>query len=321
MGSGAANRFLPAGPGASAPDAVSQGLPDLRRGEKTKVHLTLTIPKRHRRGHSEALHPATISSLTQSIGVVVNSGAAQVFNTTPSSAACHIGPSGTVCTFVVNAAVGSDTFVITTYSGAGGSGAKLDQGTAVFNVVRGKSNAPSIRLGPVVSTTGGLRHRLAALRDRCGKRRDTIMLLLPAGSTIVLSTPLTISNAVSIAGPGVTASARHKGKHPKATYSGAPLSGNNVQQIFSIQAGATVTISGLILTEGSATSGPGGAISNAGTLTLAADVLTANTSTAVSPSLLIRAPHVAPAPRKKHPGTAPMHRDRRSAIRIALPRI
>ena len=37
VGGSGASRFLPAGPGASAPDAITQGAPDLRRGEKTKV--------------------------------------------------------------------------------------------------------------------------------------------------------------------------------------------------------------------------------------------------------------------------------------------
>jgi predicted outer membrane repeat protein len=309
MGSGT-NRFLPAGPGQSAPDAVAAaGATTPARAERTKMHLTLTIPRRHRREHANALHPSTISSLTQSIRVVVNSGAAQVFTATPSSSACHIGTSGTVCTFVVDAPVGSDKFVITTYSGVGGTGAALDQGSAVFNVVKGENNAPSIRLGPVVSTTadtgvGSLRYAIGS-----ANAGDTIMMLLPSGSTIVVATPLTVSNRVSIAGPGVTASARRRGEHPKATYAGISISGNGTQQIFSIQAGATVAISGLILTQGNATAGPGGAISNAGTLTLTADVLSANTTTASSP-LLVRAPHTSGAHHKKHQGPAPLHRDR-----------
>ena len=229
-----------------------------------------------------------------------------MFNTTSSSAACHVGPSGTVCTFAVNAPVGSDKFIITTYSSAGGAGTKLDQGSAVFNVVKGKNNAPSIRLGPVVSSTadsglGSLRYAIGA-----ANAGDTIMLMLPAGSTIVVSTPLTVTNRLSIAGPGVSASARRSGKGPHATYAGISISGNNTQQIFSIQSGATVTISGLILTGGNATIGPGGAISNNGTLTLTADVLTANTTTVGSP-LLVRAPHAARVSNKKHRG--PAHRD------------
>ena len=169
MGSGA-NRFLPASPGgADSAASVSQAVQDGRRGEKTKVHLTMTIPKRHRRDEARNVHPSTISSLTQSVSIAVNGGGAAVYNATPSSAACHVTAGGTVCTFVVNAPVGSDTFVIATYSSVGGGGTKLDQGSAVFNVVRGKNNAPSIRLGPVVTNSADAGHRLAALRDRRGE--------------------------------------------------------------------------------------------------------------------------------------------------------
>ncbi|HTA37542.1 MAG TPA: hypothetical protein VK760_00630, partial [Candidatus Acidoferrales bacterium] len=309
MGSGA-NRFLPGSPGAIAPDAAGSGVSSASdaRGARTKLHLTMTIPKRHRHGRVANEHPSTISSLTQSVGVTVNGGTAQVFNATPSSAACHIGPSGTVCTFVVDAPVGADTFVIATYSGPGGGGAKLDQGSAVFTVVKGKSNAPSVRLGPVVSSTadsgvGSLRFAIGA-----ANAGDTIMLLLPAGSKIVLATPLTVSNRVSIAGPGVTASARHRSVRPDTTYAGISISGNGTQQIFTIQAGATMTISGLILTKGNAAVSPGGAINNAGTLTLTNDVLFDNTTTGVSP-LAMRAPRAMHGAkiRKKHAGQAIHH--------------
>ena len=308
MGSGGANRFLPAGPetaaGVHAPTGPAVGwMPAARRGAKIKVEVTMTIPKRHRRDQARLEHPATISPLTQSVSIAVNGGGAHVFAATPSSAACHIGPSGTVCTFAVDAPVGSDTFVITTYSGASGSGAKLDQGSAVFNVVKGKNNNPSIRLGPVVSSTadtgvGSLRYAIGAANSG-----DTIMLLLPTGSTITLSTPLTISNRVSIAGPGVSASARHRDARPDTSYAGVSISGNNSQQLFAIQAGATVTISGLILTQGNATVSPGGAINNAGTLTLVSDVLTANTTTVTAP-LAVRAPHKSHGS-NKHPHAAP----------------
>jgi predicted outer membrane repeat protein len=301
MGSGS-NRFLPAGPGESTEAAAAAGadsMPAARRGKKTKVEVTMTIPKRHRRDRVRSEHPATISPLTQSVSIAINGGGAHVFNATPSSTSCHIVTSGTVCTFVVDAPVGSDTFAIATFSGASGGGSRLDQGSAVFNVVKGKNNTPSIRLGPVVSSTadsgvGSLRYAIGA-----ANAGDTIMLMLPAGSTIAVTTPLTISNRVSIAGPGVSASARHRDAHPDATYAGVSISGNGTQQMFSIQAGATVTISGLILTSGNATVAPGGAISNLGTLTLASDVLTGNTTTITSP-LSVRAPHT-----RRHAGKHP----------------
>ena len=164
-------------------------MPELRHGANTKVHLTMTIPKRHRHGRNTEVHPSTISSQTQSVSVTVNGGSASVFNATPSSAACHAGPTGTVCTFVVNAPVGPDTFVIATYSSVGGGGTKLDQGSAVFNIVRGKNNAPSVRLGPVVTNTadtgpGSLRYAIGSASPG-----DTIVVLLPGSSTITVERP------------------------------------------------------------------------------------------------------------------------------------
>ena len=112
---------------------------------------------------------------------------------------------------------------------------------------------------------------------------------------------LTVSNRIAIAGPGVSASARHRGgKQPHATYSGIKISGGSAQQIFAIQAGATVTISGLILTQGNGSSSPGGAISNKGTLTLAGDVFTNNTTSLAGPSVS-GAPHSSAASARKPP--------------------
>jgi hypothetical protein len=285
MGS-SGNRFLPSGPaGTDAVGANAAGngfgarpIGDARR-RKAKVRLKLTVP--HRRHHARALaHPSTISSATQSVGISINGGAAQVFNTTPTSPGCVIGPSGTTCTFTVNAAIGSDTLAVTTYSATGGGGTALDRGSAVVSIVAGKANMPSITLGPVVSTTantgiGSLRYAIGAANNG-----DTIMFLLPAGSVVALTSPITVTGNVSVAGPGVTASLRHGGRVQHATYSGVTLSGGNAQQIFVINAGATMTLSGLILTAGKAAVAhqPGGAIYNQGTLSLVGDTFTGNSS-------------------------------------------
>jgi hypothetical protein len=287
MGS-AGSRFVPAGPiggagtanGLAAANLAAHPIGGARRG-RTKILFRMRIPKRHKRERALA-HPSTISSATQSVGIGINGAAQQVFNTTPSSAGCTIGAGGTTCTFAMNAPLGSDTFSVSTYSAVGGGGTILDHGSAVFNVVRGKVNTPLITLGPVVSSTansgmGSLRYAIGA-----ANAGDTIMFLLPTGSTLVLTSPITISNDVSVAGPGVTASVRRNGKRSSATYSGVTLSGGNAQQIFVLNVGATMTISGLILAAGKAAVAhqPGGAIYNLGSLTLAGDTFTGN-STAV----------------------------------------
>ena len=197
----------------------------------------------------------------------------------------------------------------------------LDRGSALVNIVRGKANTPTVTLGPVVSTTadsgmGSLRYAVGTANSG-----DTIMFFLPAGSTVVLAGPITVSNRVTIAGPGVTVSAGHRDdRHSSATYSGVTISGNNAQQLFIVNAGGTLNLSGLILAAGLATVAhkPGGAIYNQGTVSLVSDVFTGNAS--VVKNLVgiqhhkthVRNPHVArhaktgPQPQPKQPEQGPL---------------
>jgi hypothetical protein len=247
------------------------------KGRRIAVRIRIRIPKRQR--HERVKHPATISGLTNSVGIAVDGGPQQSFNTTPTSAGCSIGAGGTVCTFAVLAAGGTDTFVVTTYSGVNLGGSALDRGVATVPVATGKANAVAVSLGPVVTTTadsgiGSLRYAVGSASSG-----DTIMFLLAAGSTIALATPITISGNVSLAGPG--------------TAGPVTISGANAHQIFIVT--GTATISGLSLTQGSAASAsaPGGAINNIGTLTLANDTIGSSTSTVAG----IRAPRPARAKR------------------------
>ena len=255
-------------------------------GKRITVRMQIRIPRR-RRDDARTRHPATISPLTRSIGIIVNGGSQQTFNATPASPNCVIGASGTVCTFAVIANVGTDTFVVTTYAGTSGSGAALNRGAVTVPIAKGKANAVAVRLGPVVSTTaddgvGSLRYAIGS-----ANAGDTIMFLLPTGSTIALGTPIVITGHVTIAGPGTAAT--------------VTLSGGNVHQIFVVIGNAT--ISGLTLTQGNATiaNNPGGAIFNTGTLTLINDKIGANTSTVALKG--VRKEHVDPNIRR-HPHCA-----------------
>jgi hypothetical protein len=288
---GAGNRFLPGNPSEGSLQAnnlTASGVGRVAAGRhgRTKVKLTLRIPRRHRGDRSAVEHPSTISSLTQSVSIAINGGPALIFNATPQSPNCSIGPGGTSCTFAVDAPVGTDTFKVTTYASTSGTGAILDQGTMAIAIVPGKANAVSIRLGPVVSITadsgpGSLRFAVGSANPG-----DTVMFVIPATSTITLLSSITISNRVTIAGPGVTASLRRVDKtqgrlRPQLTYSGITISGGGTQQLFVINLGATVGISGLILTQGTTpvAARPGGAIYNAGVLSLTNVALTDNKST------------------------------------------
>ena len=258
-------------------------------GRRHHVHvgITMRIP-RHRRG--VRLHPATISPSTQSVGISVNGGAASVFNATPSSPNCHIGSSGLTCTFGVTAPVGSDTFSVATYSAISGGGTILDRGSAVVNIVAGQNNTANVTLGPVVSIAsdtgiGSLRYAIANANPG-----DTIMFLSSlSGQTIALASSLKPSVSVTIAGPGFTTSTRRHlnraGLRSDLTFNGLTISGGGSQQLFVINSGITATISGLILTDGKAATlnQPGGAVYNAGQLTLASDAITANNSIVKSP--------------------------------------
>jgi hypothetical protein len=276
--SGNVNHLLPsnvtgeagAGAGFSRTTATGvRGLEPSRRHIRTLVRIR--IPRRtHVRA---AAHPASISPLTQSLSIAVNTGAAVVFNTTPSSPGCTTASSGTTCTFAVSAPVGTDTFTVTTYDAAGGGGTALDRGVVTVPISAGKANQVAIALGPVVTNTNDT--GMGSLRYAVGSANtgDTIMFLLPSGSTIALATPITIAKTVNIAGPSASSIA---------------ISGGGTHQIFLII--GTATISGLTLTQGNAAaSNPGGAIYNIGSVTLANDVIGNSTSNVA----IRRAPRVA----------------------------
>ncbi|HTA38568.1 MAG TPA: choice-of-anchor Q domain-containing protein [Candidatus Acidoferrales bacterium] len=264
-GCSGASRLLPGAPvpGSAPVDGAGAGA-SMRGpgGDRVTVRMSIRIPERDRRTHDR--HPATISALTQSVGIAIDGGAAKVFNTTPTSPGCTVGAKGTTCTFAIAARVGTDRFVATTYSATGGGGSALDRGVATVPIVKGKANTVAVTLGPVVTTTadtgvGSLRYAVATANFG-----DTIMFLLPSGSTIALASPIVIEGNVTIAGPGAATP--------------ITIAGGNAHQLFFVVGAAT--ISGLTLTQGKApaTSAPGGAIANTGALTLAGDTFNGNSS-------------------------------------------
>ncbi|MBV8153655.1 MAG: hypothetical protein JOY98_04500, partial [Candidatus Eremiobacteraeota bacterium] len=309
---GGGNRFLPAPGTSNVAAGASAGVQAAatHRGPSLPVYVRVRIPRRHRGEHAP-MHPATISPLTQSLSIVVNGGRAQTFNATTSSPNCSTGASGLTCTFKAAAPAGTDTFVVSTYTGTNGTGTILDQGIAVIVIAKGKANSPSITLGPVVSTASD--SGMGSLRYAIGNANpgDTILFTLPAGTIVTLASPITISNRVSIAGPGVTTSVRERrnkvGMKENLTFSGVTISGNNANQVFIVKAGAIVTISGLIITAGlaSVAHNPGGAISNSGYLTLAGDAVTASTSLVTTLRTIRTKTHRAHRPHHADPNQPP----------------
>jgi hypothetical protein len=283
---GGANRLLP---GVAGPEGIGGNALRTAGGHHrtVRVRLTMRIPKRHRRERA-MMHPATISPLTQSVSIGINGHYPQIFNTTPTSPGCSVGSSGTTCTFAISAPPGSDTFVVSTYSATAGGGTILNSGTAVVSIVAGQANQAHVTLGPVVSSTadsgmGSLRYAIGSANPG-----DTIMFVTAPGATVNLATPLTLNTSVNIAGPGVTSSIRmHRNKRglvSHTSFSGTTLSGGGSVQVFIVKAGVTATISGLIITDGSAavSQQPGGDIYNEGNLTLSGDAITDGNSTVSS---------------------------------------
>jgi predicted outer membrane repeat protein len=118
------------------------------------------------------------------------------------------------------------------------------------DVVTNCSGSPSV--------PGSLPYEVAAANPG-----DTVTFALsPPCSTITLASTITISQDLTITGPGSGALA---------------VSGNNAVGIFSVNSGVTATISGLTLQDGS-TGSDGGAINNSGTLTVSNSTLSNNTA-------------------------------------------
>jgi parallel beta-helix repeat protein len=109
--------------------------------------------------------------------------------------------------------------------------------------------------------------RGAILQNAVDGGGDTIQFASGVTGTITLSgTQLTISNTVTISGPGASA---------------LTISGNYTSRIFNLTGGAAVnvTISGLKLSNGKPAAGSSGAIYSADTLTLSNCIITGSTST------------------------------------------
>ena len=224
--------------------------------------LTLTIPAPA--ATTSARSRASISSATQSVGIVINGAAPVLFNVTPTSAGCAAVAGATKCTLTLGAPVGIDAFAISTYSGLNGTGAVLDTATMTFTIAASVAFALSVNLGPVVSTTadsgpGSLRAAIAQANPG-----DTITFLPGVTGTIALTGgAITLAQNVTLGGPGAA---------------NLTISGGNNSQIFVVNAGVTAAISGLTLTRGKGVEGGAIASIAGATLSVSNCTFTANTA-------------------------------------------
>jgi CSLREA domain-containing protein len=123
-------------------------------------------------------------------------------------------------------------------------------------MVLSPSSAPVVRrVTKLADTNDGVCNTDCSLREAIAisAANDTINFVSGLTGTITLNSPLAITRAVKINGPGANL---------------LTISGNNAVRVFTISAGAAVTLNKLGIANGNAGSGNGGAIHNAGNLIL-----------------------------------------------------
>jgi hypothetical protein len=116
--------------------------------------------------------------------------------------------------------------------------------------------------GTTITVTNTTDSGSGSLRDAIASASSGDTINFSVTGTITLSSTLTISTSLTISGPGA---------------SNLAISGGGTVQVFVIQGGITVTISGVTIENGKG--GNGGGINNSGTLTVANSTLSGNSST------------------------------------------
>jgi hypothetical protein len=122
---------------------------------------------------------------------------------------------------------------------------------------------PSSSRAATINVTSTADSGAGSLRDAIAAASSGDAINISATGTITLTGgPLTINKSLTISGPGA---------------SDLAVSGNKAAQVFVVNSGAIVTISGLTIENGAA-SGGGGGISNLGMLTVTNSAITSNTT-------------------------------------------
>lgn len=122
---------------------------------------------------------------------------------------------------------------------------------------------PSSSRAATINVTSTADSGAGSLRDAIAAASSGDSINISVTGTITLTGgTLTIAKSLIITGPGASELA---------------ISGNNTAQVFLVNSGATVAISGLTIENGAA-SGGGGGISNGGTLTVTNSAITGNTA-------------------------------------------
>jgi hypothetical protein len=143
-GGGAANvpAALPVAPVTTAPTGPTTQVSFRINGGSVAPSSAARTPK----FISPATQSATISLVVQGQTTLLTA-----VNVSPGSPNCVGGASDLVCTVTVNAPIGTDTFVISTFDGPNGTGNQLSTGTTIATVALNATNTVALVLNGVVA--------------------------------------------------------------------------------------------------------------------------------------------------------------------------
>ncbi|HXP94785.1 MAG TPA: hypothetical protein VN905_15030 [Candidatus Binatia bacterium] len=232
-GSGGSSAVSPAAPG--APGSTSQ--------QKTvSGSIVLSIPTQT--SSSKVRYPQFVSPNASSVSIVANGGTAQIFDVSATSSLCTTTSGARTCTLTFGAPVGSDTIVLTIFSGPNGTGATLATTTTTTTVTAGTpfnvTVAMNAAIGTVIATitpgTGGNCNLLGGVKvqipESCPSNTSgnnaslTVAADDPSGAQITGTAPYATPIQVSGNDPSLSASPTSitaPGQTVTLSYSGAPL--------------------------------------------------------------------------------------------------
>jgi hypothetical protein len=142
------------GGGGSTTPTPSQQIP----AGYARAQFAITVPSGSGSSSTNRRSPKFVASGTQSISLALLqtngtpvTSTPQLFPLTATSPGCSSGTSGITCTFSLNAPIGTDVYLATTYSDVAGT-QQLGSGAVALSVVQNTTNTASISLnGPVNS--------------------------------------------------------------------------------------------------------------------------------------------------------------------------
>lgn len=216
-------------------------------GPMGAVAFSLTVPSAGS-GASSARAPKFVSPSTASMVVSLQNAATPLatIDLSPTSPGCASVPGGTQCTTTAPAPVGNDTFVVTTYDGAGGSGHLLSTATLGATIAANQTNTVSLVLNGVVAAASVLLGSTSVLVGNATSVAVTVVGYDSAGNVIIgpgnYSAPVALTNSdTSGATTLSTNSVVAPGTNVTLRYTGGSLNGATITPHVGATAGTPAT--------------------------------------------------------------------------------